>query len=86
MAVRKDGYVVKKLDRDVAELGDVVGMLKELNSTGMYNGMHGTYELCDGREIKFYPNQPVTSLKTLKKQTAKAPEEALKEAGIDQIE
>jgi len=86
MALHKDGYLVKKFDLDKDNLSDVMKRLNELNSTGTYNGMHGTYELCDGREIKFYPDQPAASLKTLNKRTAKAPEQVIAEAGIDQIE
>jgi len=56
MATGKDGYFVMKFGEG-ATLEEAMDKLEELNRTGTYKGMQGTYEFCDGREIKFYPKK-----------------------------
>jgi hypothetical protein len=59
MALHNDGYVVKKLDSDKVTLDDAMKMVDDLNKTGVYNGMPGSYEFSNGREIKFHPGKGV---------------------------
>ena len=84
MAKGKDGYVVKKFDKDNSTLDDVAKELERLKSKDTYrmpdgNEIEGEYDLSgDGMCIKFYPNRQA--------KRPKSAEQVLAESGIDEIE